>query len=245
MPLEAQLARAAADVAEPPSFATALRGTAVSVIAEVKRRSPSKGWIKAGISAAEQASDYERGGAAAISVLTEPAHFGGSADDLLAVRSAVRIPALKKDFHVHPLQLIEARSLGASAALLIARALSPDDLRQMTAAARDLGLEVLVEVRDEEELHRALEAGATVVGINNRNLETLEIDRTTAERLLDLVPASVVAIAESGMGSRADIERIASFGADGVLVGSAISASADPTAAVRDLCSVPRVSRER
>ncbi len=245
LPLESELRRGAVDVATPPPFAAALRTSSVAVVAEVKRRSPSKGWIKAGISADQQATDYERGGAAAISVLTEPEHFGGSTDDLLAVRNAVRIPALKKDFHVHPIQLIEARSLGASAALLIARALSPDDLREMTAMARAIGLEVLVEVRDEDELGRALDAGASIVGINNRNLETLEIDRGTAERLLPMVPESVVAIAESGMTSRSDIERVAGFGADAVLVGSAISGSPDPTAAVRELCGVPRVSRER
>ncbi len=227
-----------------PGFAAALRPTNVAVIAEVKRRSPSKGWIKADISAPDQAAAYEAGGAAAISVLTEPAHFGGSIDDLLAVRERVRVPSLKKDFHVETIQLLEAKALGASAALLIARALSPDDLVRMTDFAREIQLEVLVEVRDEEELRRAIDAGAPVIGINNRNLETLVIDPATSERLLAAIPSSIVAIAESGVQSRGDVERYARSGADAVLVGSAISASGDPTSSVRDLASVPRVGRE-
>jgi indole-3-glycerol phosphate synthase len=217
----------------------------VQVIAEVKRRSPSKGWINPRLTAADQARAYAAGGAAAISVLTEPAHFGGSTDDLVSVRAAVSIPVLKKDFHVHPVQLAEARVVGASAALLIARALSPDDLLRMADAARQLELEVLIEIRDEDELQRALDAGASIIGINNRNLETLAIDPATSERLLGLVPPSVVAIAESGVSGRADVERIAARGADAVLVGSSVSASDDPIAAVAGLCGVSRVSRER
>jgi indole-3-glycerol phosphate synthase len=227
-----------------PGFAAALRRSSVAVIAEVKRRSPSKGWIKADISAPDQAASYQAGGAAAISVLTEPAHFGGSLDDLRAVRSRVQIPALKKDFHVDTVQLLEAKAEGASAALLIARALSPDDLVRMSDFAREIALEVLVEIRDEEELRRAIGARAQVIGINNRNLETLVIDASTSERLLAAIPPSVIAVAESGVQSRADVERYAAAGADAVLVGSAISASGDPTAAVRDLASVPRVGRE-
>jgi indole-3-glycerol phosphate synthase len=214
------------------------------VIAEAKRRAPSKGWIKPGLSASDQARAYELGGATAISVLTEPAHFGGSTDDLLAVKAAVRIPTLKKDFHVAPIQLLEAKALGASAALLIVRALSPDALVAMMDTARALQLEVLVEVRDSAELERALDSGATIVGINNRNLETLIIDPSTAERLLVEVPSSIVAIAESGVSARGDVERVARCGADAVLVGSAISAADDPTAAVRDLSRVVRVARD-
>ena len=239
----ADLERAAAGHPPVPAFARALRRGTVAVIAEVKRRSPSKGWINPGISAAEQARAYESGGAAAISVLTEPAHFGGSNDDLTSVRASVRIPALKKDFHVDPIQLLEARAIGASAALLIARALSPSDLATMMDAARRLDLEVLVEVRDEEELARALDAGAAIVGINNRNLETLVIDPATSERLLGRVPSSVIAIAESGVSGRSDVERVALAGADAVLVGSSISAAPDPAAAVAMLATVPRVPR--
>lgn len=242
---EAELAAAARQTPDPPGFAQALRGATVRVIAEVKRRSPSKGWINPGITAAEQARAYARGGAAAISVLTEPAHFGGSNEDLVAVRAAVNVPLLKKDFHVHPVQLAEARALGASAALLIVRALAPDELIRMTDAARRLQLEALVEVRDEDELQRALDAGATIVGINNRNLETLVIDPSTAERLLPLVPESIVAIAESGVSSRADVERLAAHGADAVLVGSSVSAAEDPSSAVASLCGVERASRDR
>ena len=230
---------------EPPvsGFAKALDEASVAVIAEVKRRSPSKGWINADISASDQACAYARGGAAAISVLTEPAHFGGSNEDLLAVRQAVAVPVLKKDFHVDPIQLIEARAIGASAALLIVRALSPANLTVMTSTARQLALEVLVEVRDEHELERALDAGATIIGINNRNLETLQIDPATSERLLRLVPPSVIAIAESGVSERADVERVARAGANAVLVGSVISAAQDPSAAVAALSGVARVRR--
>lgn len=240
----AELERAAARATPARPFAPALRRSNVAVIAEVKRRSPSKGWIKRDLSAVDQARAYERGGAAAISVLTEPEHFGGSNDDLRNVLAAVSIPVLKKDFHVHPIQLTEARALGASAALVIARAISPDMLRTMIAHGRDLGLELLVEVRDEEELDRALEFGSTVVGINNRNLETLVIEAGTAERLLGSIPANVVAIAESGVSGRTDVERVALRGADAVLVGSSISASDDPAIAVGELSSVPRVARE-
>jgi indole-3-glycerol phosphate synthase len=241
---ERELVHAAAKAAPRPGFASALRTDFVAVIAEVKRRSPSKGWINANISAVDQALAYERGGAAAISILTEPTHFGGSAEDLAAAAAALSIPALKKDFHVHPIQLVEAKALGASAALLIARALSPDDLGRMIDVAQGLDLEVLVEIRDEDELQRALDSGATVIGINNRNLETLVIDPGTAARLLELVPASLIAIAESGVSARADVERVALRGADAVLVGSAISAAGDPSAAVRALSGVRRVRRE-
>jgi indole-3-glycerol phosphate synthase len=177
-------------------------------------------------------------------VLTEPAHFGGSNDDLTAVRRGVRIPALKKDFHVEPIQLLEAKALGASAALLIVRALSPEGLSAMMDQARALQLEVLVEVRDEDELQRALDVGATIIGINNRNLETLVIDPATAERMLELVPSAVIAIAESGVSIRADVERVAFCGADAVLVGSVISAADNPILAVRGLSGVPRVPRD-
>jgi indole-3-glycerol phosphate synthase len=240
---ESALVRAASDAPSAPPFGSALRAPTVSVIAEIKRRSPSKGLINAGIRATEQAEAYERGGAKAISVLTEPAHFGGSNEDLIGVRRVVDIPLLKKDFHVDPLQLTEAKAIGASAALLIARALSPNVLRAMMDAAREIQLEVLVEVRDEDELQRALDCGATIIGINNRNLETLVIDPKTSERLLGLIPDNVIAIAESGVSTRADVERFARAGADAVLVGSSISAAVSPESAVADLASVPRVPR--
>jgi indole-3-glycerol phosphate synthase len=241
----AELERGAAETPAGPSLAAALRGHAVAVIAEVKRRSPSKGAIAPGLDAAGQARAYAAGGAAAISVLTEPVHFGGSSGDLLDVRAAVALPALKKDFHVHPVQLLEARALGASAALLIARALSPARLRDLLEHGRAIGLELLVEGRDEAELARALEGGASMIGVNNRDLETLVIDPTTAERIVPLIPRSVIAVAESGVQRREDVERYASCGADAVLVGSSISAAADPTAATRLLSDVPRSARVR
>ena len=243
-PSERELAESAAGALPVPCLATALRGEAVAVIAEVKRRSPSKGWINPGLSATDQALLYERGGAAAISILTEPAHFGGSVADLIAVCDAVTIPVLKKDFHVDPVQLIEAKALGASAALLIARALSPEALLEMIQVAGDLSLEVIVEIRDERELERAIEGGAAIIGINNRNLETLVIDPATSDRLLGLVPPGVIAIAESGVAGREDVERVARRGADAVLVGSALSAADDAAMAVRELTGSPRARRD-
>ena len=235
----------AQETPEGPPLMDALLRPEVAVIAEVKRRSPSKGVIAGSLSAPDQAAAYHRGGAAAISVLTEPRHFGGSADDLESARSAVPIPLLKKDFHVDEAQIIEARALGASALLLIARALDPVVLKSLVRVANDWHVEPLVEIRDEAELDRALEAGARVIGINNRNLETLEIDAATSDRLLPLIPADRVAVAESGVSSREDVERYARAGADAVLVGSSISAAADPAAAVRALASVRRLGRAR
>ena len=226
-----------------PSLAGALRTTTVAVLAEIKRRSPSKGAINAVMDAPSQARRYVEGGAAALSVLTEPLSFGGSNDDLVAVRAAVGVPLLKKDFHVAPVQLVEARALGAAAALLIARALPPGELAALAEVARELQLEILVEVRDERELDRALEAGARIVGVNTRNLETLEVDAGTAERLLPRIPAGVVAIHESGVATRADVERAALSGADAVLVGSALSGADDAAAAVRSLTGIARRGR--
>jgi indole-3-glycerol phosphate synthase len=179
----------------------------------------------------------------AVSVLTEPVHFGGSSEDLIAVRERVRIPVLKKDFHVAPIQLVEAKAIGASAALLIVRALSPHAFGRMMDAARELALDVIVEIRDDGELRRALDAGATIVGINKSNLETLVIDHERSSRLLELIPRDVIGIAESGVSSRADVERVAAAGADAVLVGSVLSASGDPTSAVRELSGVSRIDR--
>jgi indole-3-glycerol phosphate synthase len=226
-----------------PDFAAALTRSAVAVIAEVKRQSPSKGTINAAIDAGAQAAAYESGGAAAISVLTEPRHFGGSSSDLSQVRERVRIPVLKKDFHIDPIQLLEARALGASAALLIARALDPVLLAEMIGECARLGITSLVEVRSESELERALSGGATVVGVNSRDLESLVVDARVPERIVPLIPASIPAVWESGVQAAADVERAASFGADAVLVGSALSASADPVGAVEALAATPRRGR--
>lgn len=226
-----------------PSFRDALLGENVAVIAEVKRRSPSKGEINPALSAADQARAYAAGGAAAISVLTEPAHFAGSLDDLRDVSAAVELPVLRKDFLVDELQLLEARAAGAAAVLLIARALSPALLARLFGFAREAGLGVLVEVRSQSELDRALEIGAPVIGVNERDLETLEMEPRVRERLLPAIPASVVAVAESGIRSAGDVERAAALGADAVLVGSSLSASESPEDAVRALAQVARRGR--
>ena len=226
-----------------PSFAASLRRIDVAVVAEVKRRSPSKGVINAGLAAAEQASAYARGGAAALSILTEPTEFGGSVQDLMDARVATSLPTLKKDFHVHPVQVLEARAAGASAMLLIARALPPDDLTAMADRASELAVEVLVEVRSEEELERALAIRHAVIGVNSRDLETLVIDSAVTARLIPLIPADRLAIAESGVSGRYDVERAAVAGADAVLVGSTVSAASDPTSAVAALTGVARVLR--
>jgi len=239
----ADLRDRAKDAPAGPSFAAALRRTDVAVVAEVKRRSPSKGVINAGLDAAEQASAYARGGAAALSILTEPTEFGGSVQDLMDARAATNLPTLKKDFHVHPVQALEARAAGASAMLLIARALPPDDLTAIADRASELGVEVLVEVRSEEELERALTIRHAIIGVNSRDLETLVIDATVTARLIPLIPADRLAIAESGVSARSDVERAAGVGADAVLVGSTVSASSDPAAAVAALTGVARMLR--
>lgn len=226
-----------------PSFRNALLGERVAVIAEVKRRSPSKGEINRDLTAADQARAYAAGGAAAISVLTEPAHFAGSLDDLRQVCAAVDVPVLRKDFLVDELQLLEARAAGAAAALLIARALSPALLARLFGFAREIGLDALVEVRSQPELDRALEVGAPVIGVNERDLETLEMEPEVRRRLLPGIPSSVAAVAESGIRSVDDVERVALLGADAVLVGSALSASSAPASAVRALAHVRRRGR--
>jgi indole-3-glycerol phosphate synthase/phosphoribosylanthranilate isomerase len=228
---------ATAQVRRTPSMVAALRAGRPAIIAEIKRSSHSKGAINPGIDAAAQARAYAAGGARALSVLTEPSEFGGAPSDLLDAAAACDLPILKKDFHVDPVQMLEARALGASAALLIARALSPDALREMAAAAAEQGIEVLVEVRDEAELARALELDAAMIGVNNRNLETLEIDPLTSARIIPLIPPSRVRIAESGIATPGDVTAALHWGADAVLVGSSISRAADPVAAVRALAS--------
>ena len=237
-PRENALRDAAASAPVAPSLGDALRRPTVGIIAEVKRRSPSKGSINPDLDALARARAYVEAHAAAVSVLTEPDRFGGSIDDLRIVAAGVGVPVLRKDFIVAPAQLYEARATGAAAALLIVRALSVAALRDLVAAATNVGLELLVEVRDAGELQRALDAGATIVGVNNRNLETLVIDPATVERVLPLIPRHVVAIAESGMASRDDVQRAAHTGADAVLIGSAVSAAHDAGAMVRSFAGV-------
>ena len=233
----------AASVDEPPHMEPALRRADVALIAEIKRASPSRGAISLELNPQEQARAYESGGAAAISVLTEPQRFNGSNGDLEAASSVINIPILRKDFHVAAVQLYEARSLGASAALIIARALSPGRFKLLVQSAKQIGLEVLAEVRDRRELDLALTAGCTIIGVNNRNLETLEIEAGTAETLIPQIPAECVAVAESGYSDMASIRSVADAGADAVLIGSFLSASSDPALAVRNLTGVNRVDR--
>lgn len=226
-----------------PRFEGALRGETVAVVAEFKRASPSKGALNPAMNVAEQGRAFVRGGAQAISVLTEPTEFGGSIDDLVRMADTVAVPILKKDFHVDPVQVWEAASAGASALLLIVRALGPDGSRRMFDTAGEAGVEVLAEVRDEWELEWALEAGARVVGVNRRNLETLAMEDDVHSRILPLVPRELLAIAESGIETRMDVEAVAASGADAVLVGSALSLAEDCEAAVRALTGVPRKGR--
>jgi indole-3-glycerol phosphate synthase len=177
-------------------------------------------------------------------VLTEPEFFGGSLQDLISVGLTVRLPLLKKDFHIDPAQLDEARTAGASAVLLIARALSPEQLPLMMSAARRRDLETVVEVRTEEELDRALDAGAEIIGVNSRDLETLAVDETVPRRLIPRIPSRAIAIWESGVASVSDVRRAAESGADAVLVGSALSRAVDPRRLVEELSGVQRRSRD-
>jgi indole-3-glycerol phosphate synthase len=212
------------------------RGEPIRAIAEVKRASPSRGEISREADAAEVARAYARGGAAAVSVLTETRWFLGDDADLERVSAAVALPVLRKDFVVDAYQVFEARALGADAVLLIV-ALHPDAerLRQLLEAARSLGLSALVEVHDEREAAIALDAGARVVGINNRDLRTLEVEPDLALRLLDLLPTDVVRVAESGISTRRAVRALEAAGADAILVGEALMASPDPEAALREL----------
>lgn len=234
VPLEQvkEAARRAPEALDPmPCF----RASGVSVIAEVKRSSPSKGALATITDPAALAADYESGGAAAISVLTEARRFGGSLDDLRAVRAAVQVPVLRKDFIVTSYQLWEARAAGADLALLIVAALDQVALECLVERAGSIGLTPLVEVHDEEEVDRALEAGARLIGVNARNLRTLEVDRDTFARLAPRIPDDVVRVAESGVRGPHDVFEYAKQGADVVLVGETLVKGKDPRSAVADL----------
>ncbi|GBC87541.1 Indole-3-glycerol phosphate synthase [bacterium HR12] len=236
-PLDAgRLLALAAGLPPARGFAAALRAaSAPAVIAEVKRSSPSAGPLAEDADAAALARRYEEAGAAAVSVLTEPRHFGGSLADLRAVHLAVSVPVLRKDFLVHPDQVLEARVGGADAVLLIVAALSRSELEAMLATARDLGLDALVEVHTEAELETALRAGAEVIGVNARDLETLEVDPEGALEILAQVPSDRVAVAESGISTRAQVEAALAAGARAVLVGEALVRAPDPGAVLREL----------
>ncbi len=214
-------------------------GSALRVIAECKRRSPSRGILRPDYDPAVIAGAYEAAGAIAVSVLTEPTFFDGAPGHLAAVRRAVSVPVLRKDFIVDPYQLLEARAWGADAVLLIVTALSDRDLRALIAESRARGLDTLVEVHDRDELRRALDAGARIVGINNRNLRTLDVSTRIAEDLAPEIPDGVLAVAESGLRTRADVERLAAAGFDGFLVGERFMCASDPGAALKELVACP------
>ncbi len=234
----ADLRAALADVAPPHDPMPRFRAPGSSVIAEVKRRSPSKGDLADIPDPASLATAYARGGAAAISVLTEERRFGGSLDDLRAVRAAVDVPVLRKDFIVTGYQLVEARAAGADLVLLIVAALGDDELRRLHDEARELGMTVLVEVHDEAETERAVALGAELLGVNARNLKTLAVDDSTFGRLAPLVPDDRVLVAESGITRPQDVERFVGEGARVVLVGEALVRDGDPEAAVRAMTGV-------
>jgi indole-3-glycerol phosphate synthase len=227
----------------PADFATALRRERLAVIAEVKRRSPSAGSINPDLDPVALAAAYASGGAAAVSVLTNESHFGGSIGDLARVTATQELPVLMKDFIIDEVQLLEARANGAAAVLLIVRALAQADLERLVRQAAEHELQALVEVHTAEERDRALGAGATVIGVNARDLDDFSIDVDRAWELLASLPRTVVAVAESGMRDLADVTRAAAAGADAVLVGGALASASDPRGLVRAFSEVPRRGR--
>jgi indole-3-glycerol phosphate synthase len=227
----------------PPSFSRALNRPSVALIAEVKRRSPSAGAINEALDPVQLARAYSSGGAAGISVLTDARFFGGSLADLEAVVGAAAVPVLRKDFILDEIQILEARAAGASAVLLIARILPQAALAQLLEFAASLGLDALVETHDAADIQCALDAGASIIGVNARDLDTFIIDAAAAWQLLAGLPADCVAVAESGMTSRADVELAAAAGAQAVLVGSALASASDPVARARELSGIARHAR--
>jgi indole-3-glycerol phosphate synthase len=228
--------RAAAATPRGPEFEAALgRPGHVNIIAECKRRSPSKGVLAVDYDPVRIAREYEDGGAAAISVLTEPTFFDGALEHLTAVRSAVRLPLLRKDFVVDPYQLFEARAAGADAVLRIVAALDQEEMVALQQRAWDLGLATLVEIHDEAELTRAIDSGARVVGVNNRNLRTLTVDVGASDRLAARLPRDVVAVSESGLKSREELEQLAVAGYRAFLIGERFMTDPRPADAIRRL----------
>jgi indole-3-glycerol phosphate synthase len=225
-------------------FNEALVRPGLSLIAEFKRRSPSAGEISGSADVAGQVTAYERGGAAALSVLTDERHFGGSLEDLRAARAACDLPILRKDFIVDPYQLYEAAVNGADAVLLIVRALTDGELRSLYEEARGLDLDCLVEVHEAGELERALELDADVIGINNRNLDEGTVDVSTTYELMPDVPAGKTVVAESGISARSELEELERVGVDAVLIGAALMRAADPEALARELAGTDESTRE-
>ena len=225
--------RADSDIARP--FAEALSRPYTSVIAEYKRRSPSAGTIRSDVSVDDMVRAYERGGAAAVSVLTDEQHFGGSLADLRAARAATDLPILRKDFTIDEYQLYEAKAAGADAVLLVVGSVKTKDLGRLLAKAHELDLDAIVEVHNEEELEAALEIDSDVIGINNRNLEDFTVTLETTYDLLSDVPLGKTVVSESGISTRPQIEELERVGVDAVLVGETVMRAPDPEAAVREL----------
>ena len=224
-------------------FSEALASPRTSLIAEHKRRSPSAGTLREGASVREIVQAYERGGAAALSILTEEEHFGGSLDDLREAIAATDLPVLRKDFTIDSYQLLEAKAAGADAVLLVVGALRPDELSELYAYARELDLDALVEVHDEAELEIALELDADVIGINNRDLTDFSVDLQRTFDLLSDVPAGKTVVSESGISERAQVEELEGVGVDAVLVGERLMRAPDPEACVRDLTRTEEPTR--
>lgn len=212
-----------------------LRGDLISVIAEVKRASPSKGALATIADPAALASQYEEAGASVISVLTEERRFGGSLKDLSAVRNAVDIPVLRKDFMVDDYQFYEARAYGADVVLLIVAALSTAQLKDFYEMSTELGMAVLVEVHTHDELERAMEIEPKIIGINSRNLKTLAVDQAAFADLIPRIPGEIIRVAESGISNRSEVESAQSYGADAILVGEALVSAGEPISALHTL----------
>lgn len=244
----AELRHAAGELRDRAVDAPSTRGFAralsipgsVALLAEIKRRSPSAGAIRPGASPAQVARDYQEGGAAALSVLTDREYFGGSLEALSSARQTVDLPLLRKDFILDPLQVYEARAVGADAILLIVRILDAGPLRDLLGLATEIGLDTLVEVHDREELERALEVGAALVGVNNRDLGTFRTDLDLTLRLAPLVPPGVTLVAESGIRTADDVRRLGSAGVDAVLVGESLMRQDDLAAAAGALVGHPK-----
>jgi indole-3-glycerol phosphate synthase len=235
----AELEAEAGSVPEGRPFAEALSRPGTSLIAEHKRRSPSAGTIREGTSCADVVRAYERGGAAALSILTEEAHFGGTLADLREARGATELPILRKDFTIDPYQLYEAKAAGADAVLLVVGAMNQDELASLYREAHALDLDAVVEIHDEEELDKALEVDADVLGINNRDLEDFSVDIQRTFDLLADIPAGKVVVSESGIHSRYQIDELEQVGVDAILIGEALMRAPDPEAAVRELTRPP------
>lgn len=237
-PLRDVEAAAAATAPALDARAALQRGAGIKVIAEVKRASPSRGSLAEIADPAELARHYATGGASAVSVLTEERRFGGSLDDLVAVRAAVDIPVLRKDFIAEPYQVLEARAAGADLVLLIVAALDDRTLAQLHALVLELGMTPLVETHDADEVRRAVELGASVIGVNARDLSTFELDRDLFGRLAPSIPDGTIRIAESAVSGVADVEHYRRAGADVVLVGEALVTGGDPVATLREFLAV-------